>query len=156
MAENNSLNLIKSLIGNLSEEKRNEFFNKLFEKDEENIQDINPIKNNLISKEEALKQLSDSYLNYNETGDFKIGQYLKWKKGMKNRYKPEYGMPVVVIDLLKNPIVSEEEESYSPYFREKIDIVIGLIDDDDEFVFIHCDKNRFEPFELKNYDKDTI
>ena len=65
---------------------------------------------------------------------------------MKNRFRPDYDMPVVVIELLNSPIISEDEEFYSPYFREKIDIIIGLNDDEDEFVFIHCDKNRFEPF----------
>jgi hypothetical protein len=151
MAKLKSKELAKFVMENLSEEKRSEFLDKILgnflndEDDENEADEISKIPK-IVDKDVALIQLQKNYELYHIPYNFEVGQILKWKKGMKNRFRPDYEMPVVVIEILTAPIISEDEEFYSPYFREKIDIIIGLNDDDDEFVFIHCDRNRFEPF----------
>jgi hypothetical protein len=76
------------------------------------------------------------------------GALVQWKPGMKNRQTPEYGMPVVVVDILTEPFLDTKFDSGSIYFREPLDIVLGFIDEDGEFSAFHYDSRRFEVFEL--------
>lgn len=74
------------------------------------------------------------------------GMLAQWKLGMKNRKTPEYGAPVVVVEVLANPTVDTTFDSGSIYFREKLDIILGFIDDEGEFSTLHYDSRRFEPY----------
>ena len=71
-----------------------------------------------------------------------------WKPGLKNRRFPRYGEPVVVVTLLDTPIINPGDESGSPYFREPLDLLLGLVRGDDrEFLVYHADRRRFQPYE---------
>ena len=76
------------------------------------------------------------------------GMLAVWKPGLKNRRFPRYGEPVVVVALLDEPIVNPGDESGSPYFREPLDLLLGLVRGDDrEFLVYHADRRRFQPAE---------
>ncbi len=76
------------------------------------------------------------------------GMLAVWKPGLKNRRFPRYGEPVVVVALLDAPIVNPDQESGSPYFREPLDLLLGVVRGDDrEFLVYHADRRRFQPAE---------
>lgn len=82
-----------------------------------------------------------------ESYRFREGDIVRWKPELKNRKKPEYGEPAIVLELLMDPVYDSERSSGSAYFREPLDIVLGLLDDDDELMFFYFDRRRFEPFD---------
>ena len=75
--------------------------------------------------------------------ELKAGDIVCWKKGLKNRRFPRQGEPAIVIELVKD-VVSTKDDSGSPYFREPLDIILGFIDPDGDFVMYHFDSRRFQ------------
>lgn len=79
---------------------------------------------------------------------FKRGQLVQWKKRMKNRRTPEYGKPVIVVDVLETPIYDTASKGAgTPYFREPLTLVAGRIHSDGDFICFHYDGRRFEPYQ---------
>ena len=76
---------------------------------------------------------------------FHPGQIVQWKVGMKNRTKPAYAEPVIVMDVLNPPVydLSEGKEG-SNLFREPLTVVLGMHDTDGDFLLFHYDGRRFE------------
>ena len=74
------------------------------------------------------------------------GMLAQWKPGMKNRATPDYGAPMVVVEVLEPPIIDSKFDSGSVYFRERLDLVLGFVDEDDEFYSFHYNSRRFEPY----------
>ena len=76
------------------------------------------------------------------------GQLVAWKPGLKNKRIPHYGQPAVVIEVLETPVLDCEGEAGSTYFREPLDLVLGLLWDEGpargEFVTFHYDSRRFQ------------
>lgn len=93
-----------------------------------------------------VRQLRLSYDRFLQNYNFQKGQVVKWKKGLKNRKFPEENQPAIVIEVLDEPIIQTERDSGTPYFREPLDIAIGIIDRDGDFLIFHYDKRRFEPY----------
>jgi len=89
---------------------------------------------------EKLKLLSD---NYKQHCDFKVGDIVKWKEGLKNKKLPRYKEPAIIMEILTEPLLSDLP-SATPYFREKLDIILGIITEEEELITFHYDKNRFE------------
>ena len=75
---------------------------------------------------------------------FASGQLVTWKKGLKNKRRPQYDEPVVVVEILDAPVLDEDQNPGSAYFREPLDLVVGMLDEDDDFVLYHVDSRRFE------------
>jgi len=96
------------------------------------------------------KNHTDQLLNlYNEfqfSNKFEKGQIVKWKKGLKNKRLPRENQPAIVIELLDEPIYSDFN-SGTPYFREPLDLLLGFIGMQDDFIIFYYDKRRFEPIE---------
>ncbi len=94
-------------------------------------------------------QLRQAFNCFKKRHTFAVDQLVKWKAKCKNRREPKYDEPAIVCEVLTEPIVDEEKKSAgSAYFREPLDIVLGLMDPDDgSFVLYHFDSRRFEPYE---------
>ncbi|UZR29205.1 hypothetical protein [Methylococcus mesophilus] len=94
--------------------------------------------------------LRTRYRLFFQTHRFAPGDLVTWKPGLKNRRIPRYGQPAVVVALLEPPVLDHEEESGSTYFREPLDLVLGVVWDRDpgrgEFVTFHFDSRRFQPW----------
>lgn len=59
----------------------------------------------------------------------------------------EYNEPAIVIKVIEEPIFDTERNAGSPYFREPLTMIIGALDENDnELLFFHVDKRRFQPF----------
>ena len=71
---------------------------------------------------------------------------------MKNRRKPYVGQPAVVMESLKTPredTSPSDSSAATPYFHEPLDLILGLLDSDGDFLVFHFDSRRFEPFVIE-------
>lgn len=72
------------------------------------------------------------------------GMLAIWKPGLKNRKIPDYDEPAVVVGIEQGTI-SDENSSGSRYFKEPLDLKLGVFDRDVEFCVYHFDSRRFMP-----------
>ncbi len=93
---------------------------------------------------EQLKRMLEIY---NKNYEFKVGDLVKWKPFMKNRKWPKKDEPAIVVEVLKEPIYDEFEKPNSPYFKEPLDIILGVRGPFGEFLLFYFNKKRFMPFE---------
>jgi hypothetical protein len=89
--------------------------------------------------------------NNGEEKSLRAGMLAVWKEGMKNRKTPDYGAPMIVVDVLSPAVIDTTFDSGSVYFRERLDLVLGFVEEDGEFTTLHYDSRRFEPFDLKDF-----
>ena len=97
--------------------------------------------------EEYLSKLKEACDNLLKTEDFEVGQIVKWKKHLNNRKLPRENQPAIVVNVLDKPIVSSDDEAGSPYFLEKLDIVLGVMSKEGIFLTFYYDSSRFESYE---------
>jgi len=100
--------------------------------------------------EEKVSQIKEKLLNsYSalcESYSFEVGQLIEWKDGLKNKARPRSGEPAIVINIYDEPIFDSEKDSGTPYFKEPLDMVIGVIEEKPEtLLFFHVDSRRFKP-----------
>ena len=78
----------------------------------------------------------------------KPGMIVTWKPGLKNRRWPARGIPGIVVEMLATPIF-DTDEAGSTYFREPLDMVIGVFMDAGEhrgeFYVFHTSSERYQP-----------
>lgn len=100
-----------------------------------------------INLEEYTKLLLETLTSYNKSYEFKVGELVVWKEGLKNKRVPKYGRPAVVLEIFEKPIIDEDAPLASRYYREKLDIKLAFLDSENELVTFHYDSCRFKPFE---------
>ena len=81
----------------------------------------------------------------NEKHTFAPGDLVQWKEGLKNKTTPDYGQPLVVAEVLAEPVTDAAKESGSLYFREPLDLISAEIDSDGDFLQYHYHARRVEP-----------
>jgi hypothetical protein len=72
------------------------------------------------------------------------GDLVTWKNGLKNKKYPPENTPVCVIDVLSSPAIKDDRDSGSPYFREPLDLILAVADDDGDLMLYHYDRRRFQ------------
>lgn len=109
--------------------------------DDEQIREYDP------QGPKKIGRLEELFEHFSRTHQFSPGDIVKWKDGFKNRKFPRYNEPGVVIHYRPNEdVFSDEEDAGSPYFREPLDLLIALLDEDGDFLLYHFDARRFEPW----------
>jgi hypothetical protein len=98
-----------------------------------------------LDPEEEARLLSEAGEALDVHHDFVRGQFVEWKPNLRNRDLPGYGQPAVVLEILEKPLIDEREPPDSPFYREPLDLVLGLLDGDDDLAAIHFDSRRFRP-----------
>ncbi len=96
---------------------------------------------------DRLRELSKSMDRRHE---LRPGQFVRWKPGLRNRLRPEYNQPAIVRAILPAPVFDTSElgrDGGSAGFNEPLDLVLGLIVENGDFVEFHYDRRRFEPAE---------
>lgn len=82
--------------------------------------------------------------------DLMPGMIVRWKAGLKNRSWPHDGAPAIVIERLDPPIY-DNDDSGSTYFRERLDMIVGLFVDsgehDGDFLVFHANSERYQPWQ---------
>jgi len=96
-----------------------------------------------IYNDEYIEQLKSTKQNFLKIHNFNEGDIVKWKIGLKNRKLPRKNQPAIVLEILTTPIY-DDYSSGTPYFREPLDIALGIIDDGNDFMVFYYDKRRFE------------
>jgi len=98
---------------------------------------------------QARQMLEIAFKTLRVTHNFQPGTFVRWKKGMKNKQRPAYDEPAIVVEVLTAAVFDRKSgiESESPLFREPLDLVLGLFArDDEDFLLFHYDSRRFEPY----------
>lgn len=90
---------------------------------------------------EQLKALFDSYTNAEM---FAPGDLVMWKKGLRNKIRPGYDRPAIVVAVDKGAI--SDCEASTQYFREDISLCIGITDNDGDLIVYHVDPARFTKY----------
>ena len=93
----------------------------------------------------VLNQKVSKFLDNSKT--IKVGDIVRWKKGLKNRKYPKENQLCKVIEVIEKPIIQDARDSGSPYYREPLDLILALLDDNSDLVLYHYDKRRFERVE---------
>lgn len=94
--------------------------------------------------EDDCRALKALYLTFHGSDRFIPGTIVVWKDGLKNKNSPAYNQAAIVVDHLDSPIVSDQSPTGSPYFQERLDLKLGLIDSDGDYVVYTFDSRRFE------------
>jgi len=104
--------------------------------------------------EEKQKDLSHKlkvlYESLSEKYEFQEGQLVVWKEGLQNRMRPRLNEPAVVIEILKESIFDTDKDSGTPYFREPLNMIVGVFDEtENNMIFFHVDKRRFKSLTIE-------
>ena len=91
---------------------------------------------------EALKSAFDS-LQTKHT--FSQGDLVQWKTNLANKKSPKEGEPCIVTEVLAEPIFDPVNETGNQYFKERLDMKIGIFKGNTFYEF-HVDSRRFEPY----------
>jgi len=99
--------------------------------------------------EDAAQRLRTLYqrLTNGREQSLRPGQLAIWKPGLKNRRFPAYGQPVIVVAVLEAPIIDHEDDAGVTYFREPLDLLLGILHPDGSFLIYHFDSHRFQSCE---------
>lgn len=97
------------------------------------------------NSEQYTVSLKAAFSAFKTINQFIPGQLVRWKSMLKNRKRPDYGEPIVVVDVLKYPVNDKANHSGSPYYREPLDLIVGQLDKEEGFVLWHVDSRRMEP-----------
>lgn len=125
-----------------------EFLRYLAERDSDNNEEEKDSENEEEKSygEEDIAQLREAYNNFSRKETFEVGQIVKWKKHLRNRKLPDQNQPAIVVNILDEPIVNQEGDPGTPYFLEKLDIVLGIMVSNGTFFTFYYDSSRFEPY----------
>lgn len=94
----------------------------------------------------AIQALKRSYETYISNESLSTGDVVSWKPGMRNRTLPNYRQPAIVIEKLQYTIFDESQNAGSQYFHEPLDLRVGFLDDNKQFVTYFYDSRRFEKY----------
>ena len=82
----------------------------------------------------------------NEKNEFKVGDLVEWKEGMKNRNLPEYGEAVIITAVPPGLLSLDYTDGGTPYELEPRDIKIGVFHESGDFLEFAYDSRRFKPY----------
>ena len=88
-----------------------------------------------------MQTLKQAFETFNQKNTFKPGDIVEWKPGMK--HKRSEG-PFIVVEVLDEPVVDAVAEAGYAYFREHLDLKLGVFLNGD-FVVFHYDSRRMQP-----------
>lgn len=86
------------------------------------------------------EHLVSAFASYSKSHVFTPGQLVQWKPLLKNKSFPHYGRPAVIVRMLDEPVVKKPERGI---LAEELDIVIGYLDGEQDFVVAHAASRRF-------------
>ena len=92
---------------------------------------------------EVLKELGQRYL---AKSSMVPGDLVTWKKGLRDSRFPEYGKPVVVIEIVPGQRRPLEGDASGNHCGELIEMRIGVTDDDGDLTCFWVNANRFDPY----------
>jgi hypothetical protein len=91
------------------------------------------------------EQLTEMAAEYFKSYEFRPGDLVMWKPGMKIANLPEYNQPAVVLDVRPGQVDPTNDAATSS-FRDPCDVRFGTIVQDGHFVGYWLDSKRFMPY----------
>jgi hypothetical protein len=88
---------------------------------------------------EYIDKLRKRAKDLSQTTELKIGDIVIWKDGLKNKRFPRYKQPAIVLKII-DPIIKDNDPSYN----ETLNVKLGFITSDDEFISFNYDSDRFK------------
>ncbi|WP_128330898.1 hypothetical protein [Apibacter sp. HY039] len=99
------------------------------------------------ANEEYISKLKNIAKNYNKKSVFEVGDLVQWKIGLKNRKKPEYNQPAIVIEVLEEPINEHINDKVGvSNLNEKLSLALGFLSENNEFQISYYSQKRFEHY----------
>ncbi|MGF6534295.1 hypothetical protein P3T20_005099 [Paraburkholderia sp. GAS206C] len=95
------------------------------------------------TKVQLLRQMHEATQNPHR---FEVGQLVKWRLGMQTRPFPPMGDPAIVLKTLDQPLFDGTSDAAFPSFREPLDVVVGCLGPQAQFLVFHLPGFRLEPF----------
>jgi len=138
---------MRKFLSLIAEEGNPEVVEEIMERLMRRSEDRRGKENDLVEQAKNLKAALEQLQTRHK---FRVGQLVQWKRCMKNRRRPSMGEPAIVVEVLEEPVFDTSPENSgaaTPYFREPLDIQLGILDEDGDFSTFHFDSRRFEPFE---------
>ena len=74
---------------------------------------------------------------------FSVGDIVQWKPNMRNRRFLKTDQLAIVVEVLDTPVREAIEDPRDLYYGTYYDMVVGVLDDDDEFYCWHVCSARF-------------
>jgi hypothetical protein len=102
-----------------------------------------------LTNEELVNRLKRAFEHFQTKHSFSPGQLVRWKAGMRDKKLPREGEPAIVIEVLPSPMLDPTTETGAPYFRQPLDIVVGVVGREGELLTFHFDSRRFEPWDTE-------
>lgn len=116
----------------------------------------NPTPTGVTAKmRETAAAVKQRFAMYQNNPGFQLGDLVVWKEGLRNRRFPRENTGAIVTRIFPQPIFDpKKKDAGSPYFRENLDLVLGVFDTDGDFVEYHNDSCRFQKAdETTKFDK---
>jgi len=109
-----------------------------------------PSKTFLKPVEDPIKYVADlreRKKSFETSPTFKPGDVIVWKEGMSNKNIPEYDIPGIVINNFYPALQDHDTEVVSTYYNDILDIQVGFITKENEFIIFAHDSRRFKVYE---------
>lgn len=99
--------------------------------------------------DETIDLLRERFQALTTPEPFAVGDIVTWKTGLRNRRFPGVDTPAIVTKVLgpREAHVNPEESALRPFYREPLDLVIGFLDEDDDFAEVYVDSRRITHWE---------
>lgn len=81
------------------------------------------------------------------------GMLVRWKPGLRNKLFPRNGQEAIVVEVLAKPVCDETCDPGFTYFREPLDLVLGVQDPEGDLLLWHYDSRRFEACPGEDQDR---
>jgi len=91
----------------------------------------------------VVQRLRECFEALNTRVQFKRGDMVVWKPGLKNKKRPKLDEAAVVVDVLDPPVFDAKKGAGAQYFMEPLDLKLGVIDEDGDWIVYHFDSRRF-------------
>lgn len=92
----------------------------------------------------ACQELVNIFHDYMQSSQLKPGDVVRWKSNLRNKRLPNYFEPAVVVEVLETPVIDTTQDFGSPYYLERLDVKLGVLNEEGDFVCFLFDSNRFE------------
>ncbi|MCR9218629.1 MAG: hypothetical protein NXI21_00210 [Alphaproteobacteria bacterium] len=123
--------------------------NEMLERLQKEIDDSQPFDTERLPDHvQLLYKLYEEYTSGDES-ELKPGTLAIWKEGLKNKRKPKYGEPAIVVEISADEasrLLNQGDDSGSPYFNEPLDLKLAVLDSDGELLMYFYDRKRFKLF----------
>lgn len=97
-----------------------------------------------------LKKCYDAFTGKKHT--FEPGQLVQFKEGLGYGRLPG---PFIVLEVLPEPVYDDKHDSSQTGYRAPLDIQVGTLDRDGEFLHWYYDSRRFEPYVVEKQAADA-